>query len=122
MNHCEMTTLVSNQVDCVKLASRVTPQNHIETEKLVDSLPIACHQPGGKNNKSPGPKTVLIAFGTTSSIKTEDVSEKTSIGDVLLSIGSTWFCAGLRSAFSAEGCGCGNRVSVRDGGANQIVL
>lgn len=40
-------------------------QNHIDTEKLVSSLRIACHHPGGKNNKSPGSRITAIARGTT---------------------------------------------------------
>ena len=41
-------------------------QNQKETEKLVDSLRIECHHPGGKKSRSPGLRVMTIAFGTTS--------------------------------------------------------
>lgn len=60
----------------------------MDTEKLVDSLFIACHQPGGMKRRSPGAKTADIAFGTTRDQKSGcswfcTVLEKTSIEDVL---------------------------------------
>jgi hypothetical protein len=42
-------------------------QNHIESDRLTASLLMACHHPGGKNKRSPGPMTVVMACGTTSS-------------------------------------------------------
>lgn len=66
-------------------------QNHIDTEKLVDSVRIACHQPGGKNNISPSSRTALIAAGFTFSMNScshlrEEEEAKTSKRAVLLSI------------------------------------
>ena len=37
----------------------------METLALVSSLLMACHQPGGKNSRSPGSNTALIAWGCT---------------------------------------------------------
>ena len=37
----------------------------MEIEKLVVSLRIACHQPGGKKSISPGPNVAVIDEGTT---------------------------------------------------------
>lgn len=68
----------------------------METEKLTDSLRIACHQPGGKKSISPSSKTALIATGTTVlenshslSASWERVGENTSRRDVLLSVKSS---------------------------------
>lgn len=41
----------------------------METEKLVSSLRIACHHPGGKNNKSPGLSVTVVAWDTACSQK-----------------------------------------------------
>lgn len=61
-------------------------QNHIETEKLISSLLNACHQPGGKNSKSPGSSVADIAAGTTSFQNSGKSSpgENTSMREVLL--------------------------------------
>ena len=58
-------------------------QNHIDTEKLVSSLRKACHQAGGKNNRSPASSVTHMASGTTRFAKdgylSSEASEKTSI-------------------------------------------
>lgn len=76
-----------SNLDNLDLNYQCYAQNHIDTEKQVDSLRIPCHQPGGKNNKSPGPNTTLIASGTTFSRKSEKLQVvspelKTSMRDV----------------------------------------
>jgi len=53
----------------------------------VDSLRIPCHQPGGKDSRSPGPSSTLIAKGKTFSAKLGpspviSLVEKTSSVDV----------------------------------------
>ena len=37
----------------------------MENEKLVVSLLMACHHPGGKNSRSPGASTAVTAVGST---------------------------------------------------------
>ena len=84
-------------------------QNHIETEKLIPSLFIACHHPGGKNSKSPGSKVTDSAQGTARSQNRgySDLLSEASSGDdtrtstreVLLNDGLSLFAAGFR------GCG-----------------
>lgn len=62
----------------------------MESDKLVDSLRILCHQPGGKNNASPGPKVAIADCGTTLSMKSGNSCnswEKTSTREVLLKVG-----------------------------------
>lgn len=61
-------------------------QNHIESEKLVLSLLIACHHPGGKNSMSAGFSTAVIDRGSTFSTKSGSLCSgaNTSISEVLL--------------------------------------
>ena len=61
----------------------------MESDKLVDSLRMLCHQPGGKNNASPGPKVAVADCGTTLSMKSGNSCnfwEKTSTREVLLKV------------------------------------
>jgi len=37
----------------------------MDSERLVDSLRMLCHQPGGKKRASPGPKVARMEWGIT---------------------------------------------------------
>jgi hypothetical protein len=59
----------------------------MDKEKLVVSLFMACHHPGGKKRASPGPRVALVEIGTTSRIKfgksfNSSTSENTPTCDV----------------------------------------
>lgn len=104
----------------------------MDTEKLFSSLRIACHHPGGKNNKSPGSNVALIAFEGTFSQKsgcavTSDPgteAAKTSTRDVLLMDGLVVFAAGLCVLSAADGAAGGYAYMKGDidGGASHTVL
>jgi len=113
----------------LQIQSKITTrkdQNHIDTEKLVDSLRIPCHQPGGKNSKSPGPSSTLIARGKTFSAKSGTSStifsaEKTSSLDVFGEIISsdTTEASEVRESFGKQQLFINKEVC---GGLNQTVL
>lgn len=99
-------------------------QNHMETEKLVSSARMLCHQPGGIKRRSPGSSVSWRAIGTTWSQKSLKSSlraasaEKTSTSDVLLIDGFVLFAAESR-LLALE---YGYMARVRVGGANQTVF
>ena len=77
----------------------------MDTEKLVSSLRIACHHPGGKNNRSPGSSVTDIAEGTAWLQKSgkldllasmsSGAERKMSTWDVLLMDGLSLLVAGF---------------------------
>ena len=127
-------TPVANSPDTytiVAIKITVQYQNHIDTEKLISSLLMACHQPGGKNKTSPGSSVALNASGTASLQNKGNLtlfrSENTSTCAVLVIEGANEFAAGLRvHSVSDTPDGGGNGyiafVTLDVGGASQIVL
>jgi hypothetical protein len=109
-----------------RFAQRIHVQNHIDTEKLVLSLRIACHQPAGKNRMSPGCSVALIALGTMSRANAGCVDSETSRGantsrrDVLLMSACSRFAAGLCVCAAAPPKA--DMDGVADGGASQTVF
>ena len=106
-------------------------QNHIDTEKLISSLFMACHQPGGKNRTSPGSSVVLNASGTASLQNKGNLflfwSENTSTCAVLVIEGASKFAAGLRVRSVSDFTDVGGNgyiafVTPGVGGASQTVL
>lgn len=97
----------------------VLPQNHTETEKLVVSLLMACHQPGGMNNKSPGSSLPCSAFGIAWSWKSgnsEFNGANTSTREVFIMEGLT-----AKESLGLD-IGYGYIHSFKSGGASQTVL
>ena len=92
----------------------------------MDSLRIPCHQPGGKDSRSPGPSSTLIAKGKTFSAKSGispviSLLEKTSSVDVFGGAASSDAAGVLefRESFSKQQPFICKEVC---GGLNQTVL
>lgn len=98
-------------------------QNQKEKEKLVVSLLMACHQPGGKKSMSPGPNVAVIAAGMTLCTKSGYscrwcASAKTSTLDVLPSSElGRWWSGSLSDGFTK-----GYIDEDTEGGANHTDL